>query len=352
VPEHLRQSVVTVAKSGTADVKSLTEALELVSAEGTIRVLDNSEYDEGLVIDNKDRWRGVSLVAEQSAVLKASNSGSVLLIHETPEVTVRGFHLKVPNDQYGIEVTGDCPGLLLEKLLVDIIPASSGGTHAALYIHAGASGTEQQRIIVRDLTVNDRIVGVVAGSQFRTDPMKPVKWIVLEDSKICGKADQDCTLCVLFGGIEHVTIRRSLFAFGGCAFSVAPGGGDAVHSLRAITVSNCTLYSLSTWLRWTSDLSQAERMEFSNNLIANSGFTGFPENATSDHYAWFTNNWSDNSGAVASPSAGMLTRTLSSIPFLSTDVSNPDFLKPDMTKLQQYVQPGLTVPGAHSPAAQ
>jgi hypothetical protein len=137
-----------------------------------------------------------------------------------------------------------------------------------------------------------------------------------------------------------------LFGFGTCALSVAPGG--AGESLRAVTINNCTLYDVTNWLRWTCALSEAERVQFRDNLIVKTGSADFPR-ATSDNYAWFINNWSDYSGN--SNNEGMLTRKVPSIPLLSTDVASPDFLKPDVARLQDQILPGADVPGAHSPAA-
>jgi hypothetical protein len=61
--------LLTVAQDGSAQFKSINEALEQASPGMTVAILDSAEYEESLLLNLPSRHNGLSLVAARGATL-------------------------------------------------------------------------------------------------------------------------------------------------------------------------------------------------------------------------------------------------------------------------------------------
>jgi hypothetical protein len=345
-PANPLKSTVTVAKSGEVDAQTIVGALEQVAPGGTIHVRDDAEYDEAIVLNDPARWEGITLETTANAVLRATEGQIILRIENTPNVTVRGFQMKLPNHQRGIDVKGSCPGLLLEDLRVTTEQQSPGNVPIGFaYLHAGAAGTQSEPMTVRRLSLTDRTVGIVIGEQSRTTA-EPVRWLKIEDSRLIGAVSGGAFHCVLFGGIEQVTLQHNIFAQGECGLSIALGTEGGADWMRDLSIAQCTFFDLDSWFHWAGPVSQSERIQIKNNLIVRTKTFSFQDaqSAAFTQY-WFSDNWGEAT-ETSSAMPWVFSRIFAQIRLRSTDSASDDFLRPDAKEF--LTDPKEPIPGFHS----
>jgi nitrous oxidase accessory protein NosD len=115
-PPPADPDVLTVAQDGTGKFRTIQEALAKVDRPGmTVRVLDAGIYAEALEVTQPSVQAGLTLEAPRRATLAPPpKTRTALTIVNVPEVTVRGFRLRVTGG--GVVAWGHCPGLLLDGL--------------------------------------------------------------------------------------------------------------------------------------------------------------------------------------------------------------------------------------------
>jgi serine/threonine protein kinase len=113
---------VTVSKrpEDGAQFNTIQAALDEAEPGMTVRVLDDADYAEYLVINRPEQQRGVVLEAVGKATIrKLPDRGEAVLIRGVPRFTVRGFGFESStggaNDPL-VFITGLCPGVVLDRL--------------------------------------------------------------------------------------------------------------------------------------------------------------------------------------------------------------------------------------------
>src|SRR6185436_12810224 len=99
--------------------RTIGEALRSITQpHSTIRILDDANYDERLLISDADKHSGLRIEAPQGATLSNSVKGTWLIeVQRASGVTIRGLHLRSERPgQILIGIRGPAPGLLLEGL--------------------------------------------------------------------------------------------------------------------------------------------------------------------------------------------------------------------------------------------
>jgi hypothetical protein len=153
-------NVLTVAKNGTGQFQTIGEALAKVKPGMTIRVLDDAVYQEALAIDDPERHTRITVEASHGATLALIPAcTSTLAIDSIAGVTVRGFRFKSdarePVRGAMLLVTGPCPGLRLEGLVLE------GTGINGMWLKRAWSPDREQPIVVMKCTVKVKADGIV-----------------------------------------------------------------------------------------------------------------------------------------------------------------------------------------------
>ena len=205
----VRKQVVVVAQTVPADTKTIKEALRLVAPGGTVTIRDAAEYREQFQITDAKAHAGLQIVATEHATIRSSEAEPVLTIRGVPRVTIRGLTIIAPQSDHGIEVSGECPALTLEDITIKRVLNDDGSFqgNAALFVHG--TGTADEPIVVRRLTLRETNVGLVIGT-----PTAPgtAAHILVEECQVLGYAKSESTLLVLQGRCENVTVSAISFA--------------------------------------------------------------------------------------------------------------------------------------------
>lgn len=324
-PDILR-SEITVSKSGDSDFDSIAAAIARAGPGTIIRVLDAAEYDTPIVIDDAERWSNVQLVAEDHALLQTSNDTSVITIHATPGVVVNGFRMQVGLEQHGIEITGTCPGSKIQDL--DVIrsddPADPGSL-ALIYLHAGATGTEEQPIVIERVTVRRGNIGVYFGEQGATqiETQAPTGWIELRECDFVAAHRLIGYHLILASNIENVRVSHNLFSTAAAGVSVWMP--EAKYA-RNVAIEHNTFYDLNNLLVVNETNFAQDEVRFRDNLIHGDSKPLFDAALVDVPQDWFENNyWLNWPGTAAE--LGPIARPLSGFNFSSTDPASPEYLR-------------------------
>jgi serine/threonine protein kinase len=118
----LADKALTVSKSpdGGGRFRSIVEAMDRVRPGMTVRVLDDGQYDEPMVIDDPARHAGIRLeTTRQATIVLSAGNNRALSIRGVPDVRVSGFRFRdkqsTKNSSF-ILVQGQSPGVVLEDL--------------------------------------------------------------------------------------------------------------------------------------------------------------------------------------------------------------------------------------------
>lgn len=120
VPQSTSKPLVKVAKDGSGDYQTLTEALQHVAPRGTVLILDAGPYAEALLL-NEARWEGITIEANERATLVTSDAEPVPLVRisSVANITLRKLEL-VPSDKLEVRpacsISGVCRGITLDQL--------------------------------------------------------------------------------------------------------------------------------------------------------------------------------------------------------------------------------------------
>ena len=215
VGEPLLRGTLTVAQSGTSQFTSIHEALRRAGPGATIEVRDDVTYHGAIVIADAERLRNISLVATRGAKLTAPFGSSVIKLEATPGVAIRGFQMDAFVGQHGIEITGDCAGAVVENITAERLPnVNSTALINFAYLHAGASGTEESPIVLRNLRVHGGGHSIAIGELGREKSARlgPVRWIRVEACTLVNPDGRtDCRLFLL-NDVADILITRNTFA--------------------------------------------------------------------------------------------------------------------------------------------
>jgi serine/threonine protein kinase/nitrous oxidase accessory protein NosD len=142
--------VLTVAKTGKARFKTISDALEVVKPGQTVRVLDDAVYTEPVLLNRTEQHAGVTLEAARGATLELQGEGNLIEIVGVPGVTLRGFKL-YGRSAKGLSlllIRGRCPRT--ECCDLDFASAEPK-TYNAVEVIEAVPGKEEAGAVVLDL---------------------------------------------------------------------------------------------------------------------------------------------------------------------------------------------------------
>jgi len=305
------RELVTVAQSGEADCRGLREALGKVRPGGTIRVSDDAEYQESVVLDNPAAWGGVTIEAQGSATIAPPpGEGVGVQIAGTPQVTVRGLRFHLGRNQHALRIVGDAAGVTLEKLTI-VQPTDSA--FAAIHAAGDAHGTPEQPIRIRQCRLRSGGMGVVIGGE-------AVAHVSVEDNYF----ESAAAMNVLVGKTaQGIAITGNVFLEQGVAFTLSER-----QSSRSIRVGNNTFWRVPHWL----DLSGTELVDdvvICNNLVL--GSEGINARVPLEELAkqWsFRNNWWEPGPGTDVQGARLVAELHAKVDLVSREPGAAGFLRP------------------------
>lgn len=341
---------LTVSKNGDADYGTLTEALRQVTPGGKVTVLDDAEYIEAIRLTDSTRFAGVQLLSPLGATLSASGQGTVVTLGAIPRFRLEGFKIVASQVQVGIEINGPCPGLVLENLSLERTPNSDGSalSNAAIAIRSGASGTSQEPIVVRRVSLQDTNVGFAIANRGAQDPS--TGHIVLEENTVFGLSREPMggsTLLAIVRRCEDLVIRRNIFAHGTTGLSILTE--EEAHAVRCRLEHN-TWHDVQNWINWTGPMRSPLELALHHNLVVDAGGiaqSARPLASVTSPEPLFVNNVVVNANS-SSESFTPFATEIPPFPLLSQETNHPDYLKPDIPRLRAA---GLTldpIPGRYS----
>ncbi len=331
---------LTVAKDGTGQYTTLSEALDKVSSGQTIRVLDEAVYKELLNINRPANQTGVILEAARGATLQFPAGTMGIKIVNVPGVTIRGFHCTNEADiKFFIAVSGHCQGLRLSSLrMTPTLP-----TICSITLEGITPGGDQ--IVVENCTFQGGSGGVrVSGFIAYTQP-GPCGTILIRDNTIL-----DCTQGILLVGcLKQVCVvgNRVGYSMAG----IQPE--NLLAGTENIWIANNTFVECGAALRYWDNASlplARNNIRISNNLMLKStsfdmifiDSGGDPQNHRGPgdgkalHLAWqWGNNWRETPVVVGTDDLAKswipvapADQRRDEIVVLSRDPKAADFLQP------------------------
>lgn len=313
--------VLTVAADGSGDFKSLSDAFRRVPPGGTIRVLDAARYETPLRIDSADLFSNVTLEATAGATLATPEGAGmpVLAIHATPHLKIRGFNVETFGRQHAIEITGACPGLVIEDCQLRTKTPREASL-SMMYLHGAAAGEENSSIQLRNLRIESGGVGIVAGGHGETTA---VSHVLITNCQIRGAALDYGIPLVLQTAVQDVVVTRNLLSTGTTSVSLFL---PEAQSAAAVAITDNTFHNVSDFVSLTGSPDQDIR--FVSNLILESNGLRFSEASVSDIRGWFDGNWWERSPGIDDSLIGQVARVIAYVPLRSREWGSADFLTP------------------------
>lgn len=316
-PQPVDTHVVSVARTGEADCRTIQDALQRAHENSTIRILDDATYLETLMIDDPARWRNITIDAPRHATLATDGATDTLLtLRDTPGVRLRGLKLKLVHNQHGIFLQGTCPGVSLDGLQLVQPPDSA---FACVVLNEGVSGTEAKPIVLENMELHCGWMGVLIHGTAE----KPAAWIVCRNNHFTGS---DSSQIILDSTVRDLTITGNLFYSGVMGISMK---FEQPQQAQRLTIANNTFYDMKYWIGLAeSSLDQTE-IAIRRNLILQSQFAKFsPQELAQIAGTWFHDNWWEAGADADRQQISQVAIVESSIHVLSRDPAHSDFLRP------------------------
>lgn len=307
-----RPVVRTVARAGPAAYRGVAQALAEARPGDTVRILDDGTYLGQLILDDPDRWRGVTIeAAPGTAPTLASPTGQqVILIRGTPGVTLRGLTIHPRSDQFAVRVEGRADGVRLEGLESVKPPGPSWGH---VYLAPGASGSPGRPIVVRGCRLHSGGQGLL----LQGDAGRAVAHVRVEGNLFL---DMDQHL-ELLQHLSDVVVADNRFSGGRAAIwvNLPPARG------ARLLIAHNSFHRVEHWLHPAeSDVAQDGLVVRRNAILATAlePADGLLSRMASS-WRFDANLWEAGPGP-ASPLASRRPE----LAVLSRDPSSPEFLRP------------------------
>ena len=330
-----KSASVTVASDGSADFRTITDALAHVLPGGEVVVHDAAEYTEPIFVRDALAYTGVRLISQKRTVLKAPHPGAVVRLQGIPGFQISGFKIVATQGQHALELTGECAGTQIRDVQVDRIdnPDAAASSIAAVYLHQGAAGTAEAPLRFDGLVVRDTIVGLVIGDRAPVDPERVPRHIILENSSIVGIDEASSTLLALYPACRDVQFHHNLLAHGLYGLSILTEGE---HKPQAWEFTHNTCYRLSSFMAWAGPAEPVPAFVVAHNLLLDVRYAAeelLAATSLADARERFPNNLWVNPPTEGRERLQRLASFVESLPLLSTDSGHADFLKPDVAHL-------------------
>jgi serine/threonine protein kinase len=330
-------SLLRVAQNGQASYTTIAAALRHATPDTTIRVEDAVIYDEPLFLRGSSNHEGVRLEATAGATLKAPGDRPVLTIDAAARVKVSGFRIEAASGQHAIEMRGACPGAILEDCQIVCAPDSPV---AAVYLHAGASGTEANPIRLRHLQIKCGGVGVVLGG---LEDKEPVSRVLVTDSLVQGPSREYGIPVVLQVSVQHVVVSHNTFSTGSAGISLS---FDALHGATDVLVTRNSLGNFHYALAF-NESSPEQAIHIDDNLIVEADTIQVSGGRIEPYAACFHGNWWERSANVDETLASRIARLTDPLPLEARDPGAASYLKPAATSDAAFIPGRYSAPSAN-----
>ena len=277
-------------------------------------------------IDSADLFANITLEATGGATLATTPGAGtpVLTIQGTPGVSIRGFTLETSGAQHAVEITGACPGIVIENCLLRTTTPLEA-VLSTMYLHGAAAGTEVAPIQLRNLRIEAGGVGIVVGGH---EESEPVKNVVITECQIRGATRGYGIPIVLMTSVSDVKVSHNLLSTGTSGINLA--FAEAQHAVR-VEVSNNTFHNLEHFLGLSGSLDQNARVE-SNLIVESDGLRinemRLNDTNVADVRAWFSNNWWERNPGDDDLSVSQIARVVTYVPLRSREWGSSEFLAP------------------------
>jgi serine/threonine protein kinase len=258
-PDFSDPDVLTVAQDGSAQFKTIKEALAAVQPGQTVRVLDDKEYAESILLNRPAAYRGVTVEAVRGARLVSTEDHlSPIIIKGTAGITIRGFRLRAVHDRVVlIGVSGACPGLVLEYL--ELGPGKATTTGIEIYNMGLAA--EDPPVVIRHCISRDvsAHVLVLGRSDTGREPGVARRIVIQGNTFFGGRAG-----VALFFHVEQVQVV-------GNRISGMDNAGiqlqDLTTDARDLLLANNTTLGCSHGVRLWDSAVKGQNIRLCNNLF-------------------------------------------------------------------------------------
>ncbi len=333
-PASGTSGLLTVAKNGQASYTTIAAALRHSTPDCTIRVEDSAIYDEPLSLRGSFNHEGARLEATAGATLKALGEQPVLTINGVARVTVSGFRIEAASGQHAIELRGECPGALIENCQIVWPPDSPV---AAVYLHAGARGTEGNPIRLRDLQIKCGGVGVVIGGLGET---QPVSHVLVTDSLVHGASREYGIPVVLQVSVQHVVVSRNTFSTGSAGISLS---FDGPHGGSDVLIKRNSLGNFHYALAFNASPPE-QAIRIADNLIVETDTIQVGGGGIEPYADWFQGNWWERSTNIDETLASRVAKLTDPLPLEFRDPDAASYLKPTATSDAAFIAGRYSAP--------
>jgi serine/threonine protein kinase len=342
----LLRGTLTVAQSGESQFSSINEALRRAGPGAMIEVLDDAVYDGAVDIADAERLRDITVYASHGAKLIAPFPSSVININSTPGVTIRGFQVEAFHGQHGLEITGPCPGTLVEDITAQRVPNtnSSPALINFAYLHAAAAGSEEAPIVLRKLTLRGGGHSIAIGelSPTESDVENPVRWVRVEDCTFVNPDGRTNYRLFFLNYVADVLITRNTFSDAEIGISMLLNEPNQVHRIK---VHQNTFHNLGSLMTVAGNFAQDE-LALTSNLISRTDRVTPGQVPPSElPTPWFSDNaWIDQQ-STTDPAASAVATIVKGVAFQSEDSATDNYLRPTAESSESLRSVGSAFPG-------
>jgi serine/threonine-protein kinase len=305
-----------VSQAGNAEYRRIGDALAKAHPGDTIRVVDNATYVETLVLNDRDRWEGITVVAERQATIRSPDKGkfATITLQDTPGVTMRGLQVSSPANQHGIWMSGDLAGVTIEDVHWTQDP---GSEWANVYFAKNSRGTAARPIRVRHCDIQSGKFDVYLGG----GDCVSVNHVEFEACWLRGRG----THIFIDRPVKNLMIRGNVFV-GGAGLSLVLPEGD---TSSAVEVCNNTFFQTNPWLSLQGPGSLVDAGICNNLIVASDGFELRDRGLeTLVREVTFRANWWEPAERTNLALARRVAEVQSKIDLLSRTAADSSFLRP------------------------
>lgn len=341
------RKLITVSKNkdDAARFRTLNDALKAAGKGMTIRVLDDAEYPESLLISRATLHEGLMLESPRKAIIAPKKGTIAIGIFNVPRVSVRGFRLRAESEGISlIAVMGRSPSAVLEDL--EMSRAESVSWYRGVSIEHVDATPNDAPIIVQNCTLHRTISGIrVSGLGDEYQSSIPIRRVIIRDNRLIEPSV----------GIIVMGTAKDVMIVGNRVVGATVGAIQMERILRGtenILIANNTLVECTAALRFRDAPAITDRavnVQIRNNLVLDSRRPDMiyvdsggdkdkdigPGDGSSISGKWIlSNNWRE----ITVPTAGFSKDWIppsakdaaisERLDILAREAGHPDFLRP------------------------